>query len=178
MPPAAVVPVSAPLPVDGDSSRIVAALRGMVRRGRRFRLRCLLGHEDTFAREPRRLRLRCTVCGRQTVGWAIGPGTAPVATSIPAAIRPRTATHDTSVGIGPWMVRRWQGRAEARERERQRQRLVAAAARAAETRAEERDPPPPAPPPVAQRVTGRLLAAEQPERWMNVARRVRAGLGG
>jgi len=76
------------------------------------------------------------------------------------------------------MVRRWQGRAEARERERQRQRLVAAAARAAETRAEERDPPPPAPPPVAQRVTGRLLAAEQPERWMNVARRVRAGLGG
>jgi hypothetical protein len=38
------------------------------------RLRCLLfGHDDTLAREPRRLFLRCDLCGRQTRGWTIGP---------------------------------------------------------------------------------------------------------
>ena len=38
------------------------------------RLRCLMfGHDDTLAREPRRLFLRCELCGRQTCGWTIGP---------------------------------------------------------------------------------------------------------
>jgi hypothetical protein len=37
-------------------------------------LRCLLfGHDDTLAREPKRLFLRCDLCGRQTRGWTIGP---------------------------------------------------------------------------------------------------------
>jgi hypothetical protein len=37
-------------------------------------LRCLLlGHDDTIAREPKRLFLRCNLCGRQTRGWTIGP---------------------------------------------------------------------------------------------------------
>lgn len=36
-------------------------------------LRCLLfGHDDTLAREPERLFLRCDLCGRQTRGWTIG----------------------------------------------------------------------------------------------------------
>jgi hypothetical protein len=38
------------------------------------RLRCLVfGHDDTLAREPKRLFLRCDLCGRQTRGWTIGP---------------------------------------------------------------------------------------------------------
>lgn len=38
-----------------------------------LRLRCLvLGHDDTLAREPNRLFLRCGACGRQTRGWTIG----------------------------------------------------------------------------------------------------------
>jgi hypothetical protein len=37
-------------------------------------VRCLLfGHDDMLAREPRRLFLRCDLCGRQTRGWTIGP---------------------------------------------------------------------------------------------------------
>lgn len=36
-------------------------------------LHCLfLGHDDTLAREPKRLFLRCDTCGRQTRGWTIG----------------------------------------------------------------------------------------------------------
>jgi len=36
------------------------------------RARCLLvGHDDGFAREPKRLFLRCAACGRRTTGWAI-----------------------------------------------------------------------------------------------------------
>ncbi len=33
----------------------------------------LFGHDDSLAREPTRLFLRCDVCGRQTRGWTIGP---------------------------------------------------------------------------------------------------------
>lgn len=37
-----------------------------------LRVHCLLvGHDDGFAREPNRLLLRCTICGRRTPGWAI-----------------------------------------------------------------------------------------------------------
>jgi hypothetical protein len=32
-----------------------------------------LGHDDTLAREPKRLFLRCDTCGRETRGWTIGP---------------------------------------------------------------------------------------------------------
>lgn len=43
----------------------------------RVRIRCLLfGHDDSVAREPNRLLLRCGECGRRTRGWAI-------ATSVP-----------------------------------------------------------------------------------------------
>ena len=38
-----------------------------------LRVRCLLlGHEDGFAREPGRLFLRCSECGRSTHGWVVG----------------------------------------------------------------------------------------------------------
>lgn len=38
------------------------------------RFRCLLlGHDDTLAREPKHLFLRCDRCGRQTRGLTIGP---------------------------------------------------------------------------------------------------------
>lgn len=95
----------------------------------RFRLRCLiLGHEDAFARAPHRLMLRCGTCGRETIGWAIGPSAPAVmaANRVPAG---RGAGLDT-IRVGPWTLRRRDGRGAARDR--QRQRLVAAASRAAE----------------------------------------------
>jgi hypothetical protein len=168
-----VVGADAQLPVDERFSRTLAALRSLVQRGLRLRLRCLLlEHEDTFAREQRRLRLRCATCGRETVGWSVGPGTSAVIATRPASAGRRMATHDAPVRLGAWTLRPWRDRAEARDR--QRQRLVAAA-RAAEPRVEEQ----PVPRAVPSRVVGRLLASERPpERWMDVARRVRDGLGG
>jgi hypothetical protein len=39
-----------------------------------MRLRCLIvGHDDRFNREAGRLSLRCDQCGRNTIGWTIGP---------------------------------------------------------------------------------------------------------
>jgi hypothetical protein len=123
-------PACVPLPAVGRSRRVLAALRAIARRGLRVRLRCLLlGHEDSFGREPRRLRLRCTTCGRETAGWAIGPG-APAAEPASRVAPGRTAGLDTAFRVGPWTLRRRDGRGAARDRERQR--LVAAAARAAE----------------------------------------------
>ena len=75
---------SVPMPAEGRFRRALAALRAATRRGLRFRIRCLLmGHEDSFARQPRRLMLRCATCGRETVGWAIGPGTPAVMAGAP-----------------------------------------------------------------------------------------------
>ncbi len=126
------VPVDVPLPATGYR-RAVEVLGAVVRRGLRFRLRCLiLGHEDAFARQPRRLMLRCAACGRETVGWAIGPSAPVEATARPAPSARRATSHDTAVRVGPWTLRRWAGRAESRDR--QRQRLVAAASRASEAR--------------------------------------------
>jgi len=109
--------------------RMMAALRGVALRSVRFRLRCLiLGHEDTFARKPGRLMLRCATCGRETAGWTIGPG-APVVTAARRTSPSRgTEALATPVRVGPWTLR--EGRVKARDRERQR--LVAAASRAAE----------------------------------------------
>lgn len=49
-----------------------------------LRVRCFVfGHDDTLAREPNRLFLRCGTCGRHTCGWTIGqpPEVPPVRTS-------------------------------------------------------------------------------------------------
>jgi hypothetical protein len=170
---AVVVAPCAPPAIDGRSQRLMAAVRGLARRGVHFRLRCLiLGHEDSFAREPRRLMLRCATCGRETVGWAIGPG-APVVTAPRRESPSRMAAgRDATVRVGPWTLGRREGRGEARDR--QRQRLVAAASRAAEARSDEGD----ARQPHGHRATAGPLANDRhPERWMDVARRVRAGLG-
>lgn len=49
-------------------------LNELLRSLRPSTLRCLLlGHDDMIAREPKRLFLRCDLCGRQTRGWTIGP---------------------------------------------------------------------------------------------------------
>jgi hypothetical protein len=49
------------------------------------RLRCLVvGHDDAFARGPKRLFLRCDTCGRETPGWTIGPPQAAVRRQAPA----------------------------------------------------------------------------------------------
>lgn len=159
-----------PLPAEGRYRRVLATLRVMARRALRFRLRCLiLGHEDAFGREPHRLMLRCTACGRETVGWAIGPGAPAMSTARVTSPGRRPAALETAVRVGPWTLRRTGGRAEARER--QRQRLVAAAARAAEHRSHEGEP--------RHRAAARRPAsAPHTDRWMDVARRVRAGLGG
>ncbi|MEO5821333.1 MAG: hypothetical protein ABIT71_12590 [Vicinamibacteraceae bacterium] len=124
-------PAYAPMPATGRSRRALASVGGVVRRVLRFRPRCLLlGHDDSFVREPRRLMLRCAACGRETPGWTLGPG-APVVTA-PRRVSPsRTASAlQATARVGPWSVGRRQGRAEAADR--QRLRLVAAAARAAE----------------------------------------------
>jgi len=166
-----VAPAYVPLPAEGRYRRAIAALRAAVRRSLRFRLRCLIfGHEDSFARQPRRLMLRCATCGRETAGWAIGPGTpAVMAAPRPAPAR-RTAAVDTAVRVGPWTLRRREGRGEARDR--QRQRLVLAASRATERSAEHNGWGEPAP----ERNGARPLVREQhPDRWTNVDRRVRAG---
>jgi hypothetical protein len=124
------VPDGVASPAKDGYRRALAALAAMARRGLRFRLRCLiLGHEDGFARQPRRLLLRCVACGRETAGWAIGPGVPAVAAARSSSPEGRAAAVHTAVRVGPWTLR-GQGRREARDR--QRQRLVAAASRAAE----------------------------------------------
>ena len=169
-----VAPACVPMPAEGRYRRALAALRAATRRGLQFRIRCLLlGHEDSFARQPRRLMLRCARCGRETAGWAIGPGTPAVMAAPRTSPQRGTAVVDTAVRVGPWTLRRRKGRGEARDR--QRQRLVLAASRAAERSAADvgRGEP------VRERSEPRVLAHERhPERWMDVARRVRTGLGG
>jgi hypothetical protein len=125
-----VAPAFVPTPVIGRPRRVFETLRTAARGALRFRLRCLvLGHDDSFAREPGRLRLRCVACGRETAGWSIGAG-APAAEPASRVAPGRTAGLDTAFRVGPWTLRRRDGRGAARDRERQR--LVAAAARAAE----------------------------------------------
>jgi hypothetical protein len=126
---AAVAPAYGPLSVDGWLRRVGTGLRSLARRGVRVRLRCLLlGHEDSFGREPHRLMLRCTACGRETVGWSIGRG-APVVSAVDQTSPIRSAPAlGMAVRLGPWTLHRGNGRRAARER--QRQRLVAAASRA------------------------------------------------
>jgi hypothetical protein len=164
-----------PLPASGWYGRANAALRTALRRGLRFRLRCLmLGHDDSFAREPRRLMLRCAACGRETPGWPIGPDRAVPRTARPASPSPEQTVTSRSPVIrsGPWRTR-WTARRDARDR--QRQRLVAAASRAAEPQPDAggaRD---------AGRVQGRAAlraVVHQSERWLDAARRVHTGLGG
>jgi hypothetical protein len=169
-----VVPATVPLAAESPFRRLFAAVRATARRARRFRPRCLLlGHEDSFGRRPDRLTLRCATCGRETVGWPIGPGPADgVVTRQPAPAR-RPPALEPATRAGVWTPRRWARRGEAREQ--QRQRLVAAAARAAEQRSKESD----AHRPSDQRAVTRPPIGEAPaDRWMDVARRVRAGLGG
>ena len=108
---AVVATVTAPLPVDGRPSRTLAGLRSMVRRGLRFRLRCLLlGHEDTFAREPRRLKLRCA--RPAVVKPSAGPSAPahPVLTTRPVQTSAGRRRTTRAVRLGPWTLRRWQGR--------------------------------------------------------------------
>ena len=124
-------PAYGSLTLDGWLRRAGASLRTLARRGVQFRLRCLLlGHEDSFGREPHRLRLRCTACGRETVGWPIGRSTAGARITAQTAPNRTTPGVETAVRVGPWALHRKNGRGSARER--QRQRLVAAASRAAE----------------------------------------------
>ena len=169
-----VAPAYVPLTAGGRYRRVLAALLATARRGLRFRLRCLIfGHEDSFAREPRRLMLRCATCGRETAGWAIGRGTPAVMAAPRTSPQRRTAVVDTAIRVGPWTLRRREGRGEARDR--QRQRLVVAASRATERGADDVRRGESA----RERSRLRLLAHEQqPDRWVDVARRVRAGLGG
>jgi hypothetical protein len=167
-----VAPACVPMPAEGLYRRALAALRAATRRGLRFRIRCLLlGHEDSFARQPRRLMLRCATCSRETVGWAIGPGTPAVMAAPRTSPQRRTAVVDTAVRVGPWTLRRREGRGEARDR--QRQRLVVAASRATERSADDIGRGEPA----RERSRLRPLAHEpQPDRWMDVARRAGARL--
>ena len=132
-----VAPAYVPLTAEGRYRRVLAALRAAARRGLRFRLRCLiLGHEDAFARHPYRLMLRCAACGRETAGWAIGPGasTAAVVTR-PATPFSRLAVVAPGPRVRPWGLGPWRARADARDG--QRLRMVRAAARAAERRSDD-----------------------------------------
>jgi hypothetical protein len=167
---AIVAPACAPLPVSGRGRRILAATHRLARRGLRFRLRCLImGHEDAFARRPHRLMLRCATCGRETVGWAIGPSGPSVAVATPfsrlAAFAPKRRVR--SWGLGPW-------RARADARDRQRVRMVLAAARAAERRSDDVEPTASR---TDQGVTRQRSGEPQPGRRMEATRRGRAGLG-
>jgi hypothetical protein len=169
-----VVPATVPPAVENPNGGLFAALRATARRALRFRPRCLLlGHEDSLGRKPDRLTLRCATCGRETVGWPIGPGALDVvATRQPSPGRKSPAL-ETATRAGSWTPRRWDRRGEAREQ--QRQRLVATASRAAEHRSKESH---------AHQsggqgaVTRPLAGAAHSDRWIEVARRVRAGLGG
>ena len=128
---ATVSPVYGSLAVDSWLRRVGAGLRNLGRRSLQFRLRCLiLGHEDSFGREPHRLMLRCTACGRETAGWPIGRSTTGALATVQMASGRTTPAAETAVRVGPWALHRKNGRGGARER--QRQRLVAAASRAAE----------------------------------------------
>ena len=128
---ATVSPAYGSLAVDSWLRRVGGSLRSLARRGLQFRLRCLiLGHEDSFGREPHRLMLRCTACGRETVGWPIGRSTSGALATVQMAPGRTTPAAETAVRVGPWALHRKSGRGSARER--QRQRLVAAASREAE----------------------------------------------
>ena len=132
-----VAPAYLPRPAEGRYRRVLAALRATARRGLRFRLRCLImGHEDAFARRPHRLMLRCAACGRETVGWAIGPAapTAGVATCHATPFS-RLAAVVPGPRVRPWGPGPWRARADARDR--QRLRMVQAAGRAAERRSDD-----------------------------------------
>ena len=136
---AIVAPAYVPLPAEGRYRRVLAALRAAARRGLRFRLRCLImGHEDAFARQPHRLMLRCAACGRETVGWAIGPGapTAAVATRHATPFS-RLAAVAPGPRVRPWGLGPWRARADARDRQRLR---MVRAARAAERRSDDAGP--------------------------------------
>ena len=159
-----------PLPAEGRYRRVLATLRAMARRALRFRLRCLiLGHEDAFGREPRPADAPLHSLWPRNGGLGHRPRRPGLSTARVTSPGRRPAALETAVRVGPWTLRRTGGRAEARER--QRQRLVAAAARAAEHRSHEGEP--------RHRAAARRPAsAPHTDRWMDVARRVRAGLGG
>jgi hypothetical protein len=169
-----VAPSFTPLPVSGRGQRILAAAHRLTQRGLRFRLRCLiLGHEDAFARRPHRLMLRCAACGRETVGWAIGPGAATAAVVTPHATPfTRLAPVAPGLRVRPWVPGRWRARAD--ERDRQRLRLVLAAARAAERRGDDIAPTASRPDEGVKRLRG---GEPQPHRRMKATQRGRAGLG-
>ncbi len=166
---AAVASAYAPRAVDSRLRRVVVGLRSLARRGVRFRLRCMvLGHDDSFLREPQRLSLRCTACGRETAGWSIGPG-APAEMSTGKRPPSRgSAAIAAAFRWWPWIRRQWQARGETRDR--QRLRLVEAAARASERRPDDSVPVEVRP----DRGQARLVAGErqpvlaierQPDRW-------------
>jgi hypothetical protein len=153
---------------------MTAGIAAMARRGLRFRLRCLImGHEDAFARQPHRLMLRCAACGRETAGWAIGPGapTAAVATR-PATPFSRLTPVAPGQRVRPWGLGVWRARADARDR--QRLRLVRAAARAAERRSDDAGPTASRPDEGVTRVRG---GEPTPGRLTEATRRGRAGFG-
>ena len=169
---ATVAPAYVPLPAEGRYRRLLATLRATARRGLRFKFRCLMGHEDSFARQPHRLMLRCAVCGRETVGWAIGPGapTAAVATRHATPFG-RLAAVAPGPWVRPWGLRVWRARADAQDRQRLR---MVVAARAAERRSDDAGPTAGRPAEVVTRLHGR---APQSDRRMEATRRGRAGLG-
>jgi hypothetical protein len=120
-------PANVPTVAPDRSRHAFTGLRAVARRALRVRFRCLvMGHDDSFAREPRRLMLRCERCGRETAGWTIG-GTAPIVTAARLVSPDRPTASDTTVRVGPWALQRRESRGEARDR--QRRRLVAAATR-------------------------------------------------
>jgi hypothetical protein len=167
-----VLPVTVPL-AESPFRRLFAAVRATARRARRFRPRCLLlGHEDSFGRRPDRLTLRCATCGRETVGWPIGPGAPDGVVARQPSPGRRAPALEPATRAGSWTPRRWDRRGEAHEQ--QRQRLAAAASRAAEHRSNESKAHQPGEP----RAVARPPAGAAPsDRWIEVARRVRAGLG-
>ena len=94
-----------------------------------LRVRCvLLGHDDTFARAPHRLFLRCAVCGRETSGWSIGrAGSSPSERGTTADARVPRLPLEAPAGSVWAHWRKARGLREGRR--------LAAAARAAESRA-------------------------------------------
>jgi hypothetical protein len=126
--------IAAPL-AERRLSRAAAVWRRLARGDVRWRFRCLLlGHEDAFARRPGRLQLRCLVCGRETVGWTLGPGaSAPVVVRRPAVVLGATVAVVSALLLRPWAL--WWARREGRDR--QRLRMVVAAERAASRRADD-----------------------------------------
>jgi hypothetical protein len=134
-----------PMPAFLDRAR--AALKHGASRLLHLRVRCLLvGHEDTFRREPHRLFLRCAVCGRATRGWQVGRASGPGATG-PTLEPARAVRVPLEAPAGrTWAT--WRAAGVLREGRR-----MAAAALAAESRARGTEPagatrrggPPPVP---------------------------------